>query len=279
MPDEIPTPDTDKLLDRQQAFGYTQEDLRMLLAPMATAGRGADRLDGQRHAAGGAVRTVAAAAVRLLQAALRAGHQPADRPDPRGARDVAWRRSIGGEPNLLSPGTRRARDALSSPQPILTNEELEKLRRAARVHQRPLPQRGPLDALPGGAGRRGVEPALASCARTPRTRSQGRQHPHPERSRLTASAWPSRPCSRRAAVHHHLMREGTRTHVRPRGRDRRGARGASLRPARRLRRGAINPYLAFETLLDIRDVLRAEGRRQGDGQAATSRRSTRACSR
>ncbi|MGZ5104543.1 MAG: glutamate synthase subunit alpha, partial [Usitatibacter sp.] len=30
-PWEIPTPDTDKLLDRQQAFGYTQEDLKMLL--------------------------------------------------------------------------------------------------------------------------------------------------------------------------------------------------------------------------------------------------------
>src|SRR5512135_2264049 len=37
-PWEIPTPDTDKLLDRQQAFGYTQEDLKMLLTPMAVAG-------------------------------------------------------------------------------------------------------------------------------------------------------------------------------------------------------------------------------------------------
>src|SRR5439155_188040 len=37
-PHEVPTPDTDKLLDRQQAFGYTQEDLKMLLAPMALAG-------------------------------------------------------------------------------------------------------------------------------------------------------------------------------------------------------------------------------------------------
>ena len=49
-------------------------------------GRGADRLDGQRPGAGGALRPPAAA-VQLLQAALRAGHQPADRPDPRGDRD------------------------------------------------------------------------------------------------------------------------------------------------------------------------------------------------
>ena len=56
-------------------------------APMATNGEEADRLDGHRHAARGAVGP-AAAALRLLQAALRAGHQPAARRDPRGARDV-----------------------------------------------------------------------------------------------------------------------------------------------------------------------------------------------
>ena len=34
----VETSSTASLLDRQQAFGYTQEDLRMLMAPMATAG-------------------------------------------------------------------------------------------------------------------------------------------------------------------------------------------------------------------------------------------------
>ena len=48
--------------------------------------RGADRLDGQRRRARGAVGPPAAA-VRLLQAAVRAGHEPADRPDPRVGRD------------------------------------------------------------------------------------------------------------------------------------------------------------------------------------------------
>ena len=48
--------------------------------------RRAGRLDGQRPVAGGALRA-GAAAVLLLQAAVRAGHQPADRPDPRGNRD------------------------------------------------------------------------------------------------------------------------------------------------------------------------------------------------
>ena len=48
------------------------------------AGGRARRVDGHRHRAGGAVRP-AAAALRLLQAALRAGHQPAPRRHPGGA--------------------------------------------------------------------------------------------------------------------------------------------------------------------------------------------------
>ncbi len=36
------------LLDRQQAFGYTQEDLKFILSPDGAAGRGSHRLDGQR---------------------------------------------------------------------------------------------------------------------------------------------------------------------------------------------------------------------------------------
>ena len=74
------------LLDRQQAFGYTQEDLKILMTPMALDRRGSHRLDGQRHADLGAVRQ-AEAAVHLFQAELRAGHEPADRSDPRRARD------------------------------------------------------------------------------------------------------------------------------------------------------------------------------------------------
>ena len=51
------------------------------------AGRGAARLDGHRHVAGGVVGS-SAHALRLLQAGLRTGHQPAARRHPRGARHV-----------------------------------------------------------------------------------------------------------------------------------------------------------------------------------------------
>ena len=74
------------LLDRQQAFGYTQEDLQN---PDDTDGddrRRSGRLDGKRHADLGAVRK-AEAAVHLFQAEFRPGDQPADRSDPRGTGD------------------------------------------------------------------------------------------------------------------------------------------------------------------------------------------------
>jgi glutamate synthase (NADPH/NADH) large chain len=48
-------PPARRLLDRQQAFGYTQEDIKFLLTPMATDRPGGHRLHGHRHADLGAV--------------------------------------------------------------------------------------------------------------------------------------------------------------------------------------------------------------------------------
>ena len=75
------------LRTRQLAFGYTQEDLRVLLAPMAAKGEEPIGSMGNDLVARRAVGP-GAAAVLLLQAAVRAGHEPADRPDPRVGRDV-----------------------------------------------------------------------------------------------------------------------------------------------------------------------------------------------
>ena len=83
----IPHSDVE-LLDRQQAFGYTQEDIKFLMSPDGAGRRRGHRLHGQRQPAGRAV-VQEQAAVQLLQAAVRPGDQPADRPDPRSDRDVA----------------------------------------------------------------------------------------------------------------------------------------------------------------------------------------------
>ena len=76
------------LLDRQQAFGYTQEDIKFLMAPMAQAGEeGIGSMGNDSPLA--VLSEQEQAALQLLQAAVRAGDQPADRPDPRSDRDVA----------------------------------------------------------------------------------------------------------------------------------------------------------------------------------------------
>ena len=71
--DHHPNPETRFL--RQQVFGYTSEDLRIVIAPMIRDGKEGDRIDGRGRRAGVPVRPPAAA-LPVLQAALRAGHEP-----------------------------------------------------------------------------------------------------------------------------------------------------------------------------------------------------------
>ncbi len=91
----------DSVLRRQQVFGYTEEELRIIVSPMAAAGAEGDRLDGHRHAGGGDVRAHAHA-VRLLLPAVRPGHQPAAGRHPRAGGHLVGRR-LGPEQNLLEP--------------------------------------------------------------------------------------------------------------------------------------------------------------------------------
>ena len=63
---------------RQQAFGYTYEELNLLVAPDGAHRSRAARIDGHRHPGGRAV-SAAADALRLLPATVRSGHQPAAR--------------------------------------------------------------------------------------------------------------------------------------------------------------------------------------------------------
>ncbi len=79
------------LRDLQLAFGYSQEDLRVLMAPMAANGEEPLGSMGNDNALA-VLSDQRPRAVLLLQAALRAGHQPADRPDPRVDRHVAGHR-------------------------------------------------------------------------------------------------------------------------------------------------------------------------------------------
>ena len=89
LPDRVHVvPSHESVLRRQETFGYTHEELKLLVAPMARTGAEAIGSMGTDTPDRGVVRP-APHAVRLLPAALRAGHQPAARRHPRGARHVA----------------------------------------------------------------------------------------------------------------------------------------------------------------------------------------------
>ena len=89
---------------RQQIFGYTEEELRILIAPMATGGDRAARFDGDGHPAGSSVEAPSAA-VRLLHRAVRPGDEPAAGCDPRRDGHLAVRCDRSGDqPALAEPG-------------------------------------------------------------------------------------------------------------------------------------------------------------------------------
>ena len=226
------SPDHDTLLQRQIAFGYTFEDQRVLLDADGQERRRGGRLHGQRCRAGGAV-DQAAAAVRLFQAAVRAGDQSADRLHPRGAhhrlRGVA---RVRGQPadaaagGLPPPGTAVAR---SSPT--------RSSRRSGACTLPGLKVGVLLDPVPRHARRAGSGQVHRGAAPggAPHGGGRGGQHPHPQRSRRE-------PRVRRRAVAPGGLGaaplsdpRGTAHARQPGAGDRRGARGASLLAAHRLR--------------------------------------------
>ena len=164
LPPKTPrVPRVEPLRAKQLAFGWSEEDLRVLLAPMARDGRRAQRLDGQRRLAGGAERPPPAA-VLLLQAAVRAGHQPGGRPHPRVDGDEPP-----GHDRPRGQPARRDLRALPPAGDVPAAAVQQRVR--APAPGRPLGVRGAHDrhdvAGRGGPGRHGAPPGRDLRARPP----------------------------------------------------------------------------------------------------------------
>jgi glutamate synthase (ferredoxin) len=243
---EIYETDFDTLLKRQQAFGYTTEDLKMLIAPMAA----------ESNEAVGSMGTDTPLAVlsdrpQLLYNYFKQLFAQVTNPPVDSIREeiiMSMDQCVGGEHNLLEPGPESAR-VIKLKSPIMTNEELEMIRQ--------------LDgAGPGGfksitlpitfnlrQGVRGLELALwFLCLQADEATKDGNsililsdRGVNRENAAIPALLAIS-------AVHHHLIKNGKRTHV--------GLVLESGEPrevhhfALLLGYGAaaMNPYLAFETL-------------------------------
>ncbi|MEE9161001.1 MAG: glutamate synthase central domain-containing protein, partial [Gammaproteobacteria bacterium] len=124
-PKQIHGSDPDTLLQRQQAFGYTHEDLRILMAPMAANGLEPT----------GSMGTDAALAVlsdrsRLLYDYFKQMFAQVTNPPLDGIREELVTQvatTIGPEGNLLKPAPESCR-RIKINSPILSNEELARIR-------------------------------------------------------------------------------------------------------------------------------------------------------
>ena len=254
------------LLDRQQAFGYTQEDLRVLMAPMAAQGE---------EAVGSMGNDTPISALsdksKLLFTYFKQNFAQVTNPpiDPiREELVMSLVSIIGPRPNLFDLEGLSHTKRLEVRQPILTDTDLEKIRAISEVGDQQFKSLTLDTTCPAEHGAAGMEPALdALCAQAEQAVRDGINIIILSDRRAGIDRIPIPSLLGCAAVHHHLIRKGLRTSVGlvvESGEPREVHHFACLAG---YGAEAINPYLAFETLdRDARRVA-AEARREGDHQA------------
>src|SRR5881296_1641744 len=245
-PPHLPEPDHDTVLERQQAFGYTHEDLRLLLAPMAAAGEEPI----------GSMGTDTSLAVlsdrpRLLYDYFQQLFAQVTNPPLDGIREELVTQiatSIGPAGNLLEPTPEACRQ-IKLKTPILDNAELARIRHMELPNftSTTVPMLFTVADGPAGLARAMEELCLRASEAVEAgfpyliLSDRGVDRAHAPIPALLATA----------GVHHHLIREGKRVKVGlviETGEPREVHHMALLLG---YGAGAINPYLAFETLDDM----------------------------
>ncbi len=248
-PQEHPAHET--VFKRQLAFGYTQEDLRVLIAPMAMTG----------EEPVGSMGTDTSLAVlsdkpRLLFEYFKQLFAQVTNPPLDAIREeivTAMGSTIGPERNLLEPEPESCQQ-INITYPIISNEHVAKLR-----HLTPdTPFRSTtlsmlFDPEQNGAG---LGKAMSElCARASAAVAAGTNILILSDRGVGPHQAPIPSLMATAGVHHHLVREGSRT---------RCALVVECGDAREVHHvslllgygaGAVNPYLAFET---VEDMIRQE---------------------
>src|SRR3989344_2304711 len=208
-PPQLPGPDHATVLQRQQAFGYTHEDLRILMAPMAQKG----------EEPVGSMGNDAALAV------------------------------LSEKPRLLYDYFKQLFAQVTNPPLDAIREELAKIRHLDRAGFKTvaLPM-----LFPAGSDGPGLTRALEElCMKASEAISQGCTFIVLSDRGVDAQHMPMPALLATSGVHHHLVRAGTRVKV--------GLIVESGEPRETHHMalllgygaGAVNPYLAFETLDDL----------------------------
>ncbi|MEO8674764.1 MAG: glutamate synthase large subunit [Casimicrobiaceae bacterium] len=255
LPDPAPPqPTSVPLLDRQQAFGYTQEDRKVILAPMAASGEEATGSMGNDAAL-----PVLSSRPKILYTYFKQLFAQVTNPpiDPiREELVMSLVTFIGPRPNLLGIDETDPHARLEAPQPILTNVAMEKIRHIALFTGGAF-RAWELDiCYPAAWGADGMEAALASlCAEAEDAIHLGYNILIVSDRKVSAELLPIPALLATAAVHQHLVRKGLRTStglVVETGSAREVHHFALLAG---YGAEAIHPYLALETLAAFGDVV------------------------
>ncbi|HEX7945129.1 MAG TPA: glutamate synthase large subunit, partial [Phenylobacterium sp.] len=247
---EAPSNDPQLLLDRQQAFGYTQEDLQFFLEPMGRDGD--DPIGSMGHDTPIAVLS---ARPKLLYEYFKQNFAQVTNPpiDPiREELVMSLVSMIGPRPNLLGrqAGTHKR---LEVAQPILTDEDLAKIRAVNELLDGAF-RTATIDITwPASEGAAGLRGALERICReaTDCVLADMNILILSDRA-VSGDRIPIPAALATAAVHHHLIRQGLRMQT-----------GLVIETgeAREVHHfcvlagygaEAVNPYLAFQTLESLR---------------------------
>jgi glutamate synthase (NADPH/NADH) large chain len=254
LPPEVASmaPDPQTLLDAQQAFGYTREDIELFIKPMATTGQ---------DPIGSMGRDIPPAVLsdrpKMLYDYFKQNFAQVTNPpiDPiREELVMSLVSLIGPRPNLLDLNTAGTHKRLEVDHPILTNVGLERVRRIENHVDQAFRTRRLSICYPVEEGAAGMRPALdRMCARATEGVRAGYNILILSDRCVDAQQVGIPALLATAAVHHHLIREGLRTEVGlvvETGEARQvhdfcllGGYGAE----------AINPYLAMDTITALSD--------------------------
>ncbi len=256
LPSEEPAmpPGRETLLDRQQAFGYTQEDIKFLLTPMALTGQEAIGSMGADNP-----QAVLSNRAKPLFNYFKQNFAQVTNPPIDPIREdlvMSLVSLIGPRPNLLGFDDQGEQLRLEVKQPVLTNTDLERIRRIEDL------TRGAFRTLTldicyaADTGVAGMEPAVdALCAKAEQAVLDGNNILILSDRGVGPEHLPIPILLAAAAVHQHLVRTGLRTStglVVESGAVREVHHFATLAG---YGVEAINPYLTFETLASMRRQL------------------------
>jgi glutamate synthase (NADPH/NADH) large chain len=242
------------LLDRQQAFGYSQEDINILMTPMAATGE---------EAAGSMGNDTPISALsdrpKQLFTYFKQNFAQVTNPpiDPiREELVMSLVSIIGPRPNLFDLQGMASTKRLEVRQPILTDADLEKIRSISEVADTHFKSRTLDTTFHAGFGAAGMEQVLDElCARAEAAVREGVNIIILSDRMAGSDRIPIPSLLACAAVHHHLIRTGLRTSVGlvvESGEPREVHHFACLAG---YGAEAINPYLAFETIIAMKDRL------------------------